>query len=265
MAVRHGHLLLVRAVLPAGLAVAHVDGDAALIGQAEAGAARLTRGDARQRDAEELAVGALVVLGELMVGSFRAGLAGACRGLVLHSPSRRVAALAATGGAHAPQLGLLLGREFWLLTAQPALRPRDRHALPGPHPQQIDLELGEGGEDVEEHLPHRVSGVVELAAEGELDPAVGQRVTDVAGIGHRAREPVELRDDEGAALPHRCQSLIQAGTLPVGAGKSVIEIDPLLVYPEFAQPVALRGEVLLVGAAAGVARSTAMPSQLHRM
>ena len=91
--VRHGHPLLVRAVLPAGLAVAHLDGDAALIGQAEAGAARLARGDAPQRDAEELAVGALVVLGELMVGSFGAGLAGACRGLVLHSPSRRVAAL----------------------------------------------------------------------------------------------------------------------------------------------------------------------------
>jgi hypothetical protein len=51
-------------------------------------------GDPRQRDAEELAVGALVVPGELMAGSFRAGLAGACRGLVLHSPSRRVAALA---------------------------------------------------------------------------------------------------------------------------------------------------------------------------
>ena len=65
--------------------------------------------------------------------------------------------------AHAPQLGVLPGREFWLLAAQPALRPRDRHALPGPHPQQIDLELGEDGEDVEEHLPHRVSGVVRAA------------------------------------------------------------------------------------------------------
>jgi hypothetical protein len=113
---------------------------------------------------------------------------------------RRCTSPVVTGGAHAPQLGLLLGREFWLLAAQPALRPRDRHALPGPHPQQIDLELGEGGEGVEEHLPHRVSGVVELAAEGELDPAVGQRVTDVAGIGQGLDEPPAVDLSEGHYL-----------------------------------------------------------------
>jgi hypothetical protein len=66
----------------------------------------------------------------------------------------------------------------------------DRPAAGGP---QIDLELGEGSEDVEEHLPHRVSGVVELAAEGGLDPAVGQRVTDVVpdpGVSFYLVDPV---------------------------------------------------------------------------
>ncbi len=43
--------------------------------------------------------------------------------------------------------------------------PRDGHPLAGSHPDQVDLELGEGGEDVEEQLPHRVVGVVDLTAE----------------------------------------------------------------------------------------------------
>ncbi|GAA4994013.1 hypothetical protein GCM10023317_22480 [Actinopolymorpha pittospori] len=43
--------------------------------------------------------------------------------------------------SYAPQFGLLLGRQLGLLPrAQSALRPRDGHALPSPHSQQVDLD-----------------------------------------------------------------------------------------------------------------------------
>jgi len=58
------------------------------------------------------------------------------------------------------------------------------HAFPGPHPQQVDLELGEGGEDVEEHLAHRVRGVVDRPVDRQPDPAGDEGVADVAGVGH---------------------------------------------------------------------------------
>ena len=58
-------------------------------------------------------------------------------------------------------------------------------AMPsGAHPQQVDLKLREGGEDVEEHLAHRIGRVVDLPAEGESDAAGGEVVTDAAGVGH---------------------------------------------------------------------------------
>ena len=36
----------------------------------------------------------------------------------------------------------------------------------GKYAQQVDFEFGEGGQDVEEHLSHRVGRVVDLAAKG---------------------------------------------------------------------------------------------------
>ncbi len=49
---------------------------------------------------------------------------------------------------------------------QPALGASDGHALAGAQAQQVDLELGKGGQDVEEHLAHRVGRVVDRATEG---------------------------------------------------------------------------------------------------
>jgi hypothetical protein len=53
------------------------------------------------------------------------------------------------------QVRLLPGGQFGL-SAEFALGFGDSHALAGAHTQQVDLELGEGGQDVEEHLAHRV-------------------------------------------------------------------------------------------------------------
>ena len=37
----------------------------------------------------------------------------------------------------------------------------DGHTLAGTHADEIGFELGEGGEDIEEHLSHRIARVVE--------------------------------------------------------------------------------------------------------
>ena len=47
--------------------------------------------------------------------------------------------------------------------------------------------------------------------------------------------------------------MIEAGPGVFGAGQSVVEIDPVGVYAELGQALALGGEVLLVGGAARVA------------
>ena len=54
------------------------------------------------------------------------------------------------------------------------------HALAGAHAAEIGFELGEGGEDIEEHLPRRIARVVERPAEGQFH--VSFRKPIAAGI-----------------------------------------------------------------------------------
>jgi hypothetical protein len=87
------------------------------------------------------------------------------------------------GGVLLDEVGLLTGGECRLLAAELALGTGDGHALASLHPQQIDLELGEGGQDVEEHLGHRVGRAVDRAVEGELHVADGEGVADAWFLG----------------------------------------------------------------------------------
>jgi hypothetical protein len=109
-------------------------------------------------------------------------------------------------------------RKFRLLATQLALRASDRHTLASTHPQQVDLELSEGSQDVEEHLPHRISGVVYLPAEGKLDPADCERVTDRAGVRDAAGKAVQFRHDEHVAFPRSGHRLIETAPGARGAG-----------------------------------------------
>ncbi len=90
-------------------------------------------------------------------------------------------------------------------------------------------------------------------AEVELDLALCELVGDRAGVGQRAREPVELGDDERVARAACGEGLVQAGALAVGAGEAVVDVDALGLHAERLEPVALGGEILLVGGDAGVA------------
>jgi hypothetical protein len=71
--------------------------------------------------------------------------------------------------------------------------------IAGAHPNQIDLELGKGGEDIEEHLAHGVGRIIHGGVERQLHPPLDQGVGDVAGIGNRTGQSVQFRHDERIA------------------------------------------------------------------
>jgi len=91
----------------------------------------------------------------------------------------------------------LSGGELGLFAAEPTLRPGDLHAFAGAHPDQVGL----------------------------------------AGVGDGAGEPVQLGDDSGIASPACCQRLAQAGPVAVGAGKSVVDVDPVRADAELVERV----------------------------
>ncbi len=88
-------------------------------------------------------------------------------------------------------------------------------------------------------------------ADVELDAGFGEFLDDVAGIGQRAGQPVELGDDEGVAGSAGGQRLAQTGSCPVGAGQAVVDLDLIRLHFKRGQRVALDSEVLLIGRAAG--------------
>ena len=55
-----------------------------------------------------------------------------------------------------------------LLAVQFHFGAGDGDALAGAQANEIGLELGEGGEDIEEQLSHRIARVLERPAEGQL-------------------------------------------------------------------------------------------------
>lgn len=76
---------------------------------------------------------------------------------------------------------------------EPAFRAGFGHALAGAQVIQVRLELGDHGQGLQKDLAERVVPVVDRVAEPEhyvLLPKAGQ---DLAGFGHVAGEPVELR------------------------------------------------------------------------
>ena len=87
---------------------------------------------------------------------------------------REVADRVVAGAVHAAQLAVLFFGELGFLAAQLALGARDFHAFAGAHADQVGFKLGEGGQDVEEHLSHGVRGVVDRRTQGEADAAFGE-------------------------------------------------------------------------------------------
>jgi hypothetical protein len=94
------------------------------------------------------------------------------------------------------------------------------------------------------------------SAEAELDLAGGELGDDVAGVGQRAGEPVELGHDQGVAGAAGGHRLAQPGPGPVDSGEAVVDVDTVGRHAERGKGVALRREVLLVSGDPGRSRSS---------
>jgi hypothetical protein len=78
-------------------------------------------------------------------------------------------------------------------------------------------------------------------------------IEDLASVGQRPGEPVELGNDERVAVAACRQRLAQARPIAIGAGESVVDVDAFRADSKCRQRLALRGDVLLVGGHAGIA------------
>ncbi len=152
--------------------------------------------------------------------------------------------------------------ELRLATSKVAFRLGDSHALAGPSTDEVKLKLGEVGQDVEEHLAHRVLRVVDRPAKRQGNTTFGQIVSDGPGVGHGSGEAVQLWDDKRVALPHGCQRLVETRTLPVGPSEALIEID-LRLYSEVLEGLVLCCEILLIRRATRIANHHHLATVSH--
>jgi len=100
--------------------------------------------------------------------------------------------------------------------------------------------------------PDWVVRVMERPADVQLHPGAGEFAGDVAGVGEGAGEPAEFGDHEGVAGPAGGQRFPEPGPGPAGPGQAVVGVDAGRLHAERGKCVALGGEVLGVGGAAGV-------------
>ena len=153
---------------------------------------------------------------------------------------------------HAAEFPLLSVGQFGLLAAQFPLGAGDSHAFAGAHADEIGFELGEGGEDIEEHLSHGIVRVVERPAEGQFHAAFPKQVGDGAGIRDGPVQPVAFRHDRRVSLAHGGEGLVEAGAGAGGAGEAVIGVDAILGDAQLQEGLALGGRTLPVGGTARV-------------
>jgi hypothetical protein len=150
--------------------------------------------------------------------------------------------------------------EFGLLSAELSLGLGDLHAFAGAGAgaDEVGLEFGDHGQDVEEEFADGVGGVVDGSAEAELDVPLGEVLDDVACVGQRAGEPVQLGDHQGVADPAGGEGLLESGALAVSSGEAVVDVDQVVRDSERLEAGLLGAEVLLVGGDSGVTRPGAV-------
>ena len=84
------------------------------------------------------------------------------------------------------------------------------------------------------------------AAETEPDVSLRELVENVAGIRQRPGQPVQLGHHQRVTSPTGSQRQPQTGSVPVGAGQAVVDVDAIITDTKRVQTVALGGEILLL-------------------
>ena len=126
----------------------------------------------------------------------------------------------------------------------------DAHALAGSHPDEIGFELGEGGEDIEEHLSHGIARVVERNSEGQFHASFPKPTGAGARIRDGPGQPVEFRHDQRVACAHGGEGLVEAEASRTG--EAVIGVDAILYDAQHQALLELGGQILPVGRTARV-------------
>ena len=125
-------------------------------------------------------------------------------------------------------------------------------ALAGAHADETGLELGESGEDIEEHLSHGIARVVEGPAEGQFHASFPKPIGDGARIRDGPCQPVEFRHDQRVAFAHGGEDLVEAGAGAGRAGEAVTGVDAILGDAQLQERLALGRRILPVGGTARV-------------
>ena len=149
-------------------------------------------------------------------------------------------------GFHRSGQGDLGGGERWFAPSPAAPGARGFEARPGALADEVALELGQGGEDVEDQLAARRRGVDMLLQAFEADAARVEGVDGIDQVREGAAEPVELPDDESVARAEVVQGGFQAGAVGFRAAGDV-GIETLRVAAGGEQGVALQVEALVGG------------------
>ena len=101
-----------------------------------------------------------------------------------------------TGAVQGDEVGFLPGVQLRLLAPEPALGFGDAHSFTRSQPYEVPFKLGDHRQHVEEQSSHGIGGVVDGAAQAELDLPPGEVLDDGPGVGKRAGQSVQLGDDK---------------------------------------------------------------------
>ena len=152
----------------------------------------------------------------------------------------------------AQEVGLLPFTELGLSTRKLALRLRHRHAFTGPGANRGGFKFRDHAQDVEPQLSNRVMGIVDTASYVEDYALAREFVGNIPCVRQGPGHPVKFGDNEGVAVAARRQGFFQAGPVSFSAGKSVVDVDHLVVNSQGMESMTLGGEVLTAGRAAGI-------------
>ena len=131
---------------------------------------------------------------------------------------------------HSEKFILLFVRKLWPLALQFPFSAGDRHPLARPQSNKVSLKFSEGGQDVEEHLAHRVAWIVAAMTECERDATSGELIGNRSCVWNGAGEPIQFWYNQRIAFANSGEGLIQSWSGPVRSGQSVIDVNAVRSY-----------------------------------
>ena len=146
-------------------------------------------------------------------------------------------------------MGFLAMVEFGLLAPEMPFGLRHLHSFASPQPDEVGLELGNHGEEVEEQPSDRIGGIVDGPTQVQTHLSNLKFVGDRPCIREGPRQPVELGDNQRVAFSTGGQGFTQARPFAIGASQSMVNAqvpagDPLaggLTGPSRGEGITSRG------------------------